>query len=352
MLPFLLIASPCYAAPFLLADTCSRLFSSSGFVNVSGSHWSDCHLTWPAGYTNDGTYDITVYGAAIAMDVEFGILLVTHCTFRNCSACRDGAISFVGLRVQLLRCQGWNFSADMRSFGRFLTRCVPDARVGLEDASVLGGASIRNTFTSGPQSACAAYPAEFSFTRLNVSFAKATDNVASGYRVDVRWNDRLIWQFCTLFSLSGCAPVHYGATTGDLGECSFHAHCITFLNNSITIAPGQVTSSLIATYPTTNATLTCCVFVGNICSAYFGAWVSTQPLYIVIIDCVLDAPRSKWVLGNVTLNSVRERVPIGVNLMDPTCPIGSESFTALVAIYWKRRKILDFWIWNVFVSMK
>jgi hypothetical protein len=56
-------------------------------------------------------------------------------------------------------------------------------------------------------------------------------------------------------------------------------------------------------------------------------------------------------LDAVTFAAVRGKIPpIGGDLKDLVCPLGSDSFTALVANYGKRRRILHFWIWDLLLA--
>jgi hypothetical protein len=273
------------------------------------------------------------------MNVELGVLFIADCTFRNCSAIRDGAVSFEGFEGQLLRCQGWDFHSSLRSFGRFFAHCLPDTSMSVQETSIFGGLSEYYTLNMGSFATCT-YPSDFSCQGVNVSSCVATDWIPSGFYFALWSNDPLKWQFCTSFRLQGGGPVIFGAD--GMPECSFSAHCLSFLNNSATLTGHVALRAIIAAVPSVNGTLTSCVIVGNICSSYFAAWSSQQPLYVRVIDCILETPAGVIASNGVTFESVRPRMlPMGVELTDLTCPLGSESFTQLAMNYPKRRRILS-----------
>jgi hypothetical protein len=106
---------------------------------------------------------------------------------------------------------------------------------------------------------------------------------------------------------------------------------------------------LIVASTTTDAILTSCVFAGNKILAYFGRWTMGAPFSLVIIDSILEPGR--LVLAEVSAELVRDRIPpIGSALHELECPLGSATFTSLVADYGRRRRILDFWIWSLLIE--
>jgi hypothetical protein len=349
MLRFLLVASRCSAPPLLLADACNRVTSTTGFTNISGSHWSDCHVPWPADFDSALGYDISFYGSAIAIEVDSAFLLIHDSTFRNCSACKDGAVSFVGFQGELLRCQGWSCYAARRSFARLLSACLPDSRICVEDTSVTGGLAQENTLMVGVQANCPNYFGDGSCQKINISWSVGTVAPASGLWFSVYWNFRLLWQFCTLFSLSGATPVGYGTDAPATPTRFFSAHCIAFLNTTAVSLSTEHFNCLIVVAATTHATLTSCVFAGNTILAYFGRRNSGAPFSLVVIDSILEP--GPLILTEVSVELVRDRIPpIGSGLHELECPLGSATFTSLVADYGKRRRILDFWIWSFLIE--
>jgi hypothetical protein len=174
----------------------------------------------------------------------------------------------------------------------------------------------------------------------------------SGLWFNVRWNDHLLWQFCTLFSLSKTTAVAYGVNTPSTPTRFFSAHCITFFNITAISANWEAYKCLLVATSTTNANLTSCIFAGNTVLAYFGAWTIGWPFSLVIIDSILERP-SRLCITNASGEFVRGLMPpFGVTLNDIECPLATMEFTLPAGTSGKRRRMIQSWKWCFFLALK